>query len=99
MNVANDLLPFVSVQWVPENVTLEEGRVSISPIRILNSTHVVLEAVFTSLQLSDTGYYSCVSSISGQYIRGTSTTNRVFLQVLGKCLICLGICIILLSPK
>ncbi|XP_064394599.1 deleted in malignant brain tumors 1 protein-like isoform X5 [Halichondria panicea] len=80
VGTTSDLVGYLSVNWTTD-MPLDTTRVFIAPPRAINSTHVALDAVFSSLLLSDTGFYTCEAVLSGQYLSRTSTSFPVFLDV------------------
>ncbi len=83
VGTTSDLVGYLSVNWTTD-MPLDTTRVFIAPPRAINSTHVALDAVFSSLLLSDTGFYTCEAVLSGQYLSRTSTSFPVFLDVQSK---------------
>ena len=81
---SSDLLRYVSVEWISNQVIDEPDRLSIQPLRIINETHVILDAVFSSLFLSDTGTYTCVATIGGAYLTNATSSFQAFLSVQGE---------------
>ncbi len=84
VGTTSDLLGYLSVNWTTTDMPLDTTRVSIALPRSINATHVALDAMFSSLLLSDTGYYTCEAVLSGQYLSETSTSLTVFLDVQSK---------------
>ena len=85
VSTSSDLVDYLSVNWTSD-MPIDFFRVTLSPLRILNSSHVSLDAYFSYLLLSDTGYYTCEAVVRGQYLSEISSTSTLFLDVQSECL-------------
>ncbi len=80
VSISGDLIDYLSVNWTSD-MPIDFSRVTLSPLRILNSSHVSLDASFNPLFLSDTGYYTCEAVVSGEYLSEVSSSVTIFLNV------------------
>ncbi len=82
VSTSSDLVDYLSVNWTrTSDIPIDFSRVTVSPLRIINSSHVSLDAFFGTLRISDTGYYTCEAVVSGQYLSEVSSALTLFLDV------------------